>query len=125
MTLFQEFIQDAIKIDFDSEIVYGQDQVYVSYPIVFPTVTFQLKATPMLEQIAERLNLDLCDFTLGINGYSDSHVDSVLYITPEHSIDLTPEEQNALYDCLDEQCWSEINKGCEELLEEARENIHD
>ena len=44
MTLFQEFIQDAIKIDFDSEIVYGQDQVYVSYPIVFPTVTFQLKA---------------------------------------------------------------------------------
>ncbi len=88
MTLFQEFIQDAIKIDFDSEIVYGQDQVYVSYPIVFPTVTFQLKATPMLEQIAERLNLDLCDVTLGINGYSDSHVDSVLYITPEHSIDL-------------------------------------
>ena len=36
---------DAIKIDFDEDIEYGQDQAYVNFPIVFPTVSFMLQPT--------------------------------------------------------------------------------
>jgi hypothetical protein len=39
---------DAIRFDFDQDIEYGQDQAYVSYPAVFPTVTFMLEDTQEL-----------------------------------------------------------------------------
>ena len=35
----------TIKIDFNEEILFGRDQLFNSYPVVFPTVTFRL--TPL------------------------------------------------------------------------------
>ena len=125
--LFGELIKDAIKIDFTSEILYGRDQAYVSYPAVFPTVTFKLEETPAFEMIAERKRLEEpCDIYLGINGYTDSHVDTVIILRPDtdgYPIGLTLEEQDAIYDLLNEQCIKHLNKDLEELLAESRERI--
>ena len=126
MALFEALIQDAIKIDFGSEILYGRDQAYISYPIVFPTVTFRLEETHSLTQIAARLGFESCEFYLGLNGYTDSHVDSALVLQSDaekYVIDLTLEEQDAVYNCLEEQCIKYLDKDCEELLAEARERI--
>lgn len=46
---------DAIQIDFDIEIEYGQDQAFISYPTVFPTVTFGLEANDALIKMADQI----------------------------------------------------------------------
>ena len=52
MNLFRLWASRAIKIDFESEISYGQDQAYISYPVVFPTVSFELLPTDFLCEAA-------------------------------------------------------------------------
>ena len=69
-------------------------------------------------------------FYIGINGYADNRMDSSLdFVVVNtdsedneelYSIDLSPEEQSALYNRLDEQCRKYEGKSCEELLAEAR-----
>ena len=70
------------------------------------------------------------EFTIGINGFTPTHLDSVISFIevgdnhPDsevaYTIDLTEEEQKAVYDCLNEQCRKYLGKGCEDLLGEAR-----
>ena len=97
MTLTEGFVKDEVFIDFGSEIMFGDDQAYMSYPVRFPTVGFQLMATNGLSQIADRIRKDagfkpmhaMDEFTddscdnegwydvfVGINGYADDHMDS-------------------------------------------------
>ena len=38
MTLAEGFAKDQVFIDFDAEIMYGDDQCYIDYPCRFPTV---------------------------------------------------------------------------------------
>ena len=45
MTLTEAFVTDEVFIDFETEIIYGSDQVNICYPCRFPTVGFQLMAT--------------------------------------------------------------------------------
>ena len=156
MTLTEAFVKDEVFIDFGSEVMYGDDQVYDSYPCRFPTVTFQLIATNGLSQIADRIRKDegfkpmhpmdeftddTCDndgwydFYLGINGYADDHMDSSLDFVVVNSdsedneqlypIYLTGDERIALYNRLDEQCCKYLDKGCEELLAEARRQMEE
>ena len=151
MTLMEGFIRDEIFIDFGTEIMYGDDQAYIDYPVRFPTVGFQLMATSGLSRIADRIRKDrgmrpmhamdeytddTCDnegwydFFIGLNGYADNHMDScidfvVVNADSEdneelYTIDLSEEEQAAVYNRLDEQCRKYEGKSCEELLEEAR-----
>ena len=150
MTLTEAFVKDEVFIDFGSEIMYGDDQAYMSYPTRFPTVGFQLMATNGHSQIADRIRKDAgfkplhamdeytddtCDnegwydFYVGINGYAENHMDSGIDFVVVNSdsedneemytIDLTTEEQNAVFARLDEQCRKYEGKSCEELLAEA------
>ena len=58
MTLTEQFISDAIHIDFGGEILYGSDQVFDTHPVRFPTVEFILTATDVLVEIADRIRFD-------------------------------------------------------------------
>ena len=42
-----------------------------------------------------------------------------------YTIDLTAEEQNAIYKQLDEQCRRHEGRSCEELLKEAEERMRE
>ena len=154
MNLLEAFIRDEIFIDFGADVLYGSDQCNVSYPTRFPTVTFQLMATNGLSQIADRIRKDLgfvpmhpmdeytddtCDndgwydFYVGINGYTESHMDSSIEFvvvnsnSPDeeerYTIDLTEEEQSTVFSCLDEQCRKHLEKSCEDLLAEAEKQM--
>ena len=145
------FVKDEVFIDFGCEIIFGADQCYIDYPCRFPTVEFQLMASNGLSQIADRIRKDhgfkpmhpmdeytdeTCDndgwydFYIGLNGYSDTHVDSCIEFVvvnsvsedneQQYTIELTTEEQKAINTCLDEQCRRILGKGCKELLAEAR-----
>ena len=150
MYLLEAFMKDAVHVDFDSEIMYGSDQAFISYPIRFATVEFQLIATNALSQIADRIRKDIgfrsmhpmdectdeaCDnegwydFYMGLNMFTENHTDTCLTFmvvnsdSPDNEatycIDLSPDEQAAMYNRLNEQCEERLGKGCEELLREA------
>ena len=156
MTLIEGFARDAIFIDFGAEVLFGDDQCYLDYPCRFPTVGFELMATSGLVQIADRIRKDAgfkpmhamdeftedtCDndgwydFYVGLNGFTDNHMDTCIefYVVNADSedneelytIDLTTEEQNAVYARLDEQCRKYLEKSCEDLLKEAEERMRE
>ena len=158
-TLSENFINTEIFIDFDSELIYGEDQAYICCPKRFPTVRFQLKPTRGLVEIADGIRHKLgfkpmypaqgckssdcnactdcndidCDgwydFFISLNGFNDSHIDTCIAVvvagsdSPDnedmYTIDLTEDEQKLLYNRFDEQCRRNVNKSCEELLQEA------
>ena len=156
MNLIECFVKDTVFVDFGSDITYGFDQQNVDFPSRFPTVEFQLIATSGLCQIADRIRKDAgfkpmhpmdeftdetCDnegwydFYVGINGFTDNHMDSGIefYVVnadsedneARYSIDLTVEEQAAIYTWLDEQCKIYLGKGCEELLAEVGKELEE
>ena len=136
-TLSEAFINTEIFIDFESELIYGEDQAYICSPERFPTVRFQLMPTVGLIEIVDRLRHKLgfkpsCyDFFISLNGFTDSHLDTCIAAVVADSdsvdnedmytIDLTEDEQKLLYKRFDEQCRRSLNKTCEELLKEAEE----
>lgn len=109
-TLSENFINTEIFIDFDSELIYGDDQAYICCPKRFPTVRFQLKPTRGLIQIADGIRQKLgfkpmylaqgcksndcnactdcndidCDgwydFFISLNGLNDSHLDTCIAV---------------------------------------------
>lgn len=156
MTLMEGFVRDEVFIDFGAEVQYGDDQCYLDYPCRFPTVGFELMATNGLVQIADRIRKDAgfkpmhamdeftddtCDnegwydFYVGLNGFTDNHMDTciefcVVNADSEdneelYTIDLTTEEQNAVFVRLDEQCRKYLEKSCEDLLKEAEERMRE
>ena len=46
---------DKIKIDFDSALMYGEDQMDICYPVRFPTVTFPLHVSDTLVSLADKI----------------------------------------------------------------------
>ena len=75
------------------------------------------------------------DFYAGLNGFSPNHMDNCITFTVVNSdsadnedmyqIDLSPDEQVALYERLNEQCRDRLGQTCEELLEEARKRMEE
>ena len=75
------------------------------------------------------------DFYVGLNGFADNHMDSCIEFVVVnadsedneelYTIDLTAEEQKAVYERLDEQCRRYEGKTCEELLKEAGERMRE
>ena len=53
-SLSEHFINTEIFIDFGSELLYGEDEAYVSYPVRFATVRFQLMPTRGLIELIDR-----------------------------------------------------------------------
>lgn len=147
-------IGDAVQIDFDSEIMYGDDQVFITYPCRFATVGFVLHDTDVLYAIADSMRKELgflpmyqhgdgepydpigwYNFYIGINDYTKTKVDSCIFFTVDsngvaddghgYNIDLTEEEQVEIYKVLDEQCREHIGKSCEDLLAESRKELEE
>ena len=186
--LTESFINTEIFIDFNSEVLYGEDQANVCCPVRFPTVRFQLMPANGLVEIVDRLrhklgfkpmypinpvypvfpiypvverngnhnhnynhnrcdndssdssrsnNCDSCDndgwydFFISLNGFNDTRLDNCIEVVVAgsdsvdneevYTINLNEAEQKLLYIRFDEQCRKSIGKGCEELLEEAKE----
>lgn len=75
------------------------------------------------------------DFYIGLNDWDKTKVDTCIDAIVCNSnsvdegecytIDLTPDEQIALYNRLDEQCRKYLGKSCEDLLAEARKAMED
>ena len=75
------------------------------------------------------------DFYIGLNGFAENHMDSSIefYVVnadsedneEKYTIDLTTEEQAAIYARLDEQCKRYLDKSCEELLDEAGKELEE
>ena len=109
-TLSEDLINTEIFIDFDSELIYGEDQAYICCPKRFPTVRFQLISTRGLVEIADGIRHKLgfkpmypaqgcksndcnactdcndidCDgwydFFISLNGFNDSHIDTCIAV---------------------------------------------
>lgn len=58
MTIIEGVMKDNIFIDFDADIQYGSDQMYISYPLKFATVGFMLQDTALLSTLADRIRKD-------------------------------------------------------------------
>ena len=156
MGMFEAVLKDNVFIDFGAEVMYGDDQMYLDYPTRFATVSFELMATSLLCQIADRIRKDLgfvplhpmdeytdetCDqdgfynFYAGLNDWSDNKCDSCIEFvvvnskSPDneelYTIDLSKEEEIAMYCRLDEQCRVYLGKSCADLLAEARKRMEE
>ena len=146
MSLIDYMVQETILVDFGSEILYGQDQVYVDHPEVFATIGFQLMSTEALVNVADSIRVKkgfkpTCpegyrgfefdydrsgwyDFMIGINDYSETKVDSVLEFVLVNSDQADNEETYAID--LDEHEQRAIYKAIDEqCLKYLDKNLED
>ena len=75
------------------------------------------------------------DFYVGLNGFSPNHMDNCIEFVVVNSdskdneqtytIDLSPDEENALFDRLNEQCRDYLGQTCEDLLAEAKKQMEE
>ncbi len=75
------------------------------------------------------------DFYIGLNNYDETKLDPFIEAVVCNSnaaddgvsyyIDLTPDEQNIIYEEINEQCRTHLGKSCDELLAEARKKMED
>ena len=73
------------------------------------------------------------DFYVGLNGFTENHMDTCIdfivvnadsYDNEDmYTIDLTPDEQRMIYDVLNDACVSYLGKSCEDLLNEAHNEM--
>ena len=131
--MIRDEIRDNISIDYVHD--FGYDQVYDSFPCVFPTVCIELGSCAGLDALADKMRKadgefpffddsgdydddGWYDFFIGLNGYNAHHVDTCIYARAyndhgDYYIDLSDDEQEYVYQCLN----SEID--CEQLLKDC------
>ena len=144
-TMLDYVVANAIAVDFSEGYDTGWDQEGMYYPRVFATVRFQLVDTAILCAIAERVCKDegisfkndvtqtadvWYQFSIGLNDCTDSKLDTCImfdvidadssYIKEGGVIDLSESEQALIFNRLNEECVSRLNRSCEDLLAEAR-----
>lgn len=146
MTLIEGFVKDEIFIDFGSEVMYGDDQAYISYPCRFPTVGFQLMATNGLVQIADRIRKDkgmrpmhpmdeftddTCDnegwydFYVGLNGFTENHMDTCIDFVVVNADSEDNEEMYHIDLGADEQAaiYNRLDEQCRKYLGKGCEEL--
>lgn len=139
MGLLETIIRDNVFIDFGAEIQYGSDQVYDSYPCRFATVSFQLMASTLLVQAADRMRVgrgyrpmhpvDGCtdgmcdqevwyDFYIGLNGWSETKCDSFIQFVVVNTESPDNEEMYTIDLGVDEQAaiYNRLDEQCREYL---------
>ena len=139
MNLIEGFLKDELFIDFGSEIMYGEDQVYDTYPCRFATVGFQLMSTNGLCQIADRIRKDAgfvplhpldeytedtCDqegwydFYIGLNDYDDGRLDSCIDFVVVNSDSLDNEDKYSIDLDEYERLWiyASLDEQCRKYL---------
>ena len=150
MKITKENVGEIVSINFNEEIIYGEDEACINtdVPMKFATVNFQLWSTGELVRLADKMRKEKgflpmfdasgeydCDgwydFYIDINEISVAKLDSCIMFVVGGSeqadneevyyIPLTVEEQFIVYAELDRQCEYFIEKSCDELLAESRE----
>ena len=139
MGLLEAVVRDNVFIDFGSEIQYGSDQVYDSYPCRFATVGFQLMPSTLLGQTADRIRVDrgyrpmhpidgytdeLCDqegfydFYIGLNDWSKTKCDTFMQFVVVNTESPDNEEMYTIELDENEQVvvYNRLDEQCRECL---------
>ena len=138
MTVKEIIDAGEIKIDFENaDISYGKEQAYVSYPVVFPTVNFNLETTEKMFWLADeqRIGQEIgeyssYDYFIGISEYDkNDKVDNYIeFVVNDESardngelyqIPLSADERSQIWKILNDQCKEHLGKDCNALLREA------
>ena len=139
MGLLEAVVRDNVFIDFGSEIQYGSDQVYDSYPCRFATVGFQLMPSTLLGQTADRIRVDrgyrpmhpidgytdeMCDqegfydFYIGLNDWSRTKCDTFIQFAVVNTE--SPDNEEMYTIDLDENeqvaVYNRLDEQCRECL---------
>ena len=148
-TLSEAFINTEIFIDFESELIYGEDQAYICSPERFPTVRFQLMPTVGLIEIVDRLRHklgfkpmypivgvdngdcydcddDCCyDFFISLNGFTDSHLDTCIAAVVADSDSVDNEDMYTIDLTEDEQkmLYKRFDEQCRRSLNKTCEEL--
>ena len=139
MVMIEYIMKDGVFIDFGSEIIYGSDQINLTYPIRFATVNFQLMATSLLTGIADRIRKDAgyrpmhpideytdetCDcegwydFYITIDELPECRIDTAIRFVVVNADSPDNEESYSIDLDLDEQChlYERLDEQCREHL---------
>ena len=136
-----------VEICFGDGIEYGHDQANVDYPVVFPTVQFELVITDGLHEAIEKARTDAgitlspesdgwYNAYLGINDFTKTKlntcIEAVVVNEPDqpdneecYLISLSEDEQKDIFAAIDAQCRKRLGKSCEELLKEAEKEMEE
>ena len=145
-----ERLRRAVYLDAMEDYQLGDDQACLNYPMRYPTVEFELVDTAEICEIVDTIRkgkgyrpvLEEGGDTsawytmyIGLNGYTSSGLDtSILAIVVNsdsedneqpYYLDLSEDEQRAIFKLLDEQCREHYGKSCADLLEEARQAMEE
>ena len=154
MKLSKDLCRYAIQIDRQAEPSFGSDQAYETYPVRFPTVDVPLTDTFELVGLADQVrveagykpmcptnerSVDECDikgwyeFHVGLNGYTESGVDTCLTFMvidsdsddneQVYSLDLDDVTQAEVRAVLDEQLMDLFGVDCNGLLRRGAEMV--
>lgn len=142
----------TILLDTEAGYFFGEDHAYVDYPIRFPTVCIYLRDTlelcraadtvrkaegklPMFDTSGEYDTEGWYDFNVCLNTFMKYHVDTCITFTvcngqddddeQTYTIDMSEDEQKALWGVLNMECMETYGVGCKELLEAARAEIEE
>ena len=148
MTVKNGVNSNNIQIAFYDEILYGNDWVYDTRPIRFPTVGFMLMSTNYLNKIVDNARAKLghlpmypeseeneydCDgwydFYYGLNGLDENKVDGIIQANVKsenvkddgcvYYIDVPAEDRPEMYRILNNQFIEYLDMSIEGLLAEA------
>ena len=151
-TLSEAFINTEIFIDFESELIYGEDQAYICCPERFQTVRFQLMPTVGLIEIVDRLRHklgfkpmypivgvdnggcddcydcddDCCyDFFISLNSFTDSHLDTCIAAVVADSDSVDNEDMYTIDLTEDEQkiLYKRFDEQCRRSLNKTCEEL--
>ena len=145
-----EHLRRAIHLDATEDYQLGDDQACLNYPMRYPTVEFELADTVELCEIVDTIRKGKgyrpvleeggdanawYSMYLGLNGYTSSGLDTSILAVVANSdsedneqpyyLDLSEEEQRAIFKLLDGQCREHYGKSCADLLEEARQAMEE
>jgi len=145
-----ERLRRAVYLDAMEDYQLGDDQACLNYPMRYPTVEFELVDTIELCEIVDTIRKGKgyrpvleeggdtsawYSMYLGLNGYTSTGLDtSILAIVVNsdsedneqpYYLDLSEDEQRAIFKLLDEQCREHYGKSCADLLEEARQAMEE
>lgn len=145
-----ERLRRAVYLDAMEDYQLGDDQACLNYPMRYPTVEFELVDTIELCEIVDTIRKGKgyrpvleeggdtsawYSMYLGLNGYTSTGLDtSILAIVVNsdsedneqpYYLDLSEDEQRAIFKLLDEQCRGHYGKSCADLLEEARQAMEE
>jgi len=154
VTILESALRDAIAVDFNAEIVYGNDQIDLCVPRRFATVNFYLMQTDALTRCVDEMRMKLgykpvmiqdgasdydlngwYDFYISINDFDILRIDAVIECfvinsqepdnETEYLIHLSEIERATIYDIINDQCRKCVGKSCEDLLAESRKELEE